>query len=343
MFLKKLFNFGKDYTHYLEKGDKYLADEQYAHARNSYQDALEKLESGDGVDQSQVEAVREKIVQTGNMLGRLNMVEAEHAISSGDRKKAEEHLNLILELARDADLREKSKELLAGLDKEPIQMLQVMPAKNCGSCKTGTVGAERYDLDEPDDSMSSEDRLALFFHSLPDDLPERYAAMGVEFAKGCLLKVEGEAQEALRVFEELSGHGENDILSYEKAILYYENGDIRKSEQLLLKSIGLNALNPLSNLGLVHLYGETGRNDEALKVLERMISSDVIPEQARLMQGDLYASLQDESNAIESYSVLLNSPKLAKEAAERIVPILQSQGRDEEARFLIKKYAKGCC
>lgn len=45
MFLKKLFNFGKDYNHYLEKGDRYLADERFADARNAYGEALEKIEA----------------------------------------------------------------------------------------------------------------------------------------------------------------------------------------------------------------------------------------------------------------------------------------------------------
>ncbi len=343
MFLKKLFGFGKDYNHYLEKGDQYMADEQYAHARNSYEDALEKLEAGGGAERSQVESIQQKIAQTGNMLGRLNLVEAEHAISGGDSKKAEEHLNLILELAVSAELRAKSKELLASLAKEPIQVVPAMPSKSCGSCKSGTVAAETYDLHEPDESMSGEDRLSLFYHALPEDLPERYAAMGEEFANGCLMKLVGDTVEALRIFEGLAKYQDNDILNYEMAILHYENGDLERSEQLLLKAVGLNALNPLCNMGLVHLYGETGRVGEALQLLDRMVKSDVMPEQATMMQGDLHVALQDESSAVESYSKLLAAPKFAKEAAERIISILQKQGRDEEAKFLFKKYAKGCC
>lgn len=343
MFLKKLFGFGKDYNHYLEKGDKYLADEQYAHARNAYEEALEKRAAGGGAEPSQLESIRQKIALTGNMLGRLNLVEAEHAISSGDIKKAEEHLNLILELADDPALRGKSQQLLAGLDQEQPDVVQVKPAKNCVSCKGGVGEAEREDLDEMDENITGEDRLELFFHSLPEDLPQRYASLGEAFAHGCLLKLEGQPEEALRVFEELSASGENDILCYEKAILHYENGNLDKSEDLLIRAMDLNNLNPLCNIGLVHLYNETGRGEEALQVLQKMISNDVMPEQTTLMLGDQYVMLRDESNAIDSYSRLLSDPRLAKEAAVRIVPILQRQGRTEEAAFLLKKYAKGCC
>ncbi len=118
MFLKKLFKFGKDYNHYLEKGDRCLADERFADARNAYGEALEKLEASGDSAIAEIEAVRQKIALTGNMLGRMNLVEAEYAISSGDRKKAEEHLLIIMDLAEDATLRENSERLLAELSSE---------------------------------------------------------------------------------------------------------------------------------------------------------------------------------------------------------------------------------
>jgi tetratricopeptide (TPR) repeat protein len=341
MLLKKLFNFSKDFNYYLEKGDRYLAAERFADARNAFGEALKKIGESGEAPISQVEAVRQKIALTGNMLGRLNLVEAEYAISSGDRKKAEEHLRIILELADDKTLRENSERLLAELDSDAPRAEWVKDVHDCGSC--GEVDAETGDDGRhvTDDNISGEDRLALYFQTLPGDLPERYAAMGEEFGRGCLLTLEGNEEGALRVFEELSADTEDDILSYEKAILYYHRGDAGKCEDLLQKAIGLNPGNPLCGIGLVQLYIETGRETEALQVLDRMISDDLIPEQATLMQGDLYSLLRDESNAIESYSRLLTSPKFSREAAERIVPLLESQGRSEEAAYVAKKFAKG--
>jgi tetratricopeptide (TPR) repeat protein len=343
MFLKKLFKFGKDYNHYLEKGDKYLADERFADARNAYCEALEKIESNGEAAPSLIEAVSQKISLTGNMLGHLNLVEAEHALSSGESEKAEEHLRIILDLADDTILREQSERLLFALGSEAPEASHFEPVHNCDSCGergTETVIHDQHDLG---DNITSEDRLALYFQTLPGDLPDRYAGMGEEFARGCLLNLEGNGEEALRVFDELSMDTKNDILEYEKAIIYYQNGDPGKCEQLLINSIALNPVNPLCHIGLVQLYTDIGRGPEALQVLDRMISSDLIPEQARLMQGDVYTLLQDESNAIESYSRLLASPKYAREAAERLVPLLERQGRSEEAAFLVKNFAKGCC
>jgi tetratricopeptide (TPR) repeat protein len=343
MVLKKLFNFGKDFNHYLEKGDKYLADERFSDARNAYGEALDKIEAGGEADLSQIETVRQKISLTGNMLGRLNLVEAEHALAGGDRKKAGEHLRIILDLADDVTIRENADRLLTELDSEVPEAAHVTTVHKCVSCEGSGVETGNDDLHGIDDNISREDRLALYFQTLPEDLPERYAGMGEEFARGCILNLEGNREGALRVFEELSADTENDILNYEKAIICFYMGDSEKCEQLLLKAIGLNPVNPLCHIGLVQLYTETGRGGEALQALERMISSDVVSEQARMMQGDVYTLLRDDSNAIESYSKLLTSPKYAREAAERIVPLLEKQGRTEEAAYLAKKYAKGCC
>lgn len=342
MFLRKLFKFSKDYNHYLEKGDKCLAAERFADARNAYGEALEKLEASGEADLSRIEAVRQKIALACNMLGRLNLVEAEYALSGGDEKKAEEHLRIILDLANDATLREHAERLLAGLGAEAPVAAPVKTVPTCASCVERIAEAENDDQPGMDDKISREDRLALYFQTLPGDLPERYAAMGEEFARGCFFNLEGNEAEALRAFEALSSDADNDVLCYEKAILYYHQGDPGKCEQLLLKALGLNPVNPLSNIGLVQLYTETGRAPEALQVLERMIAGDVVQEQARLMQGDVYTLLRDETNAVESYSQLLTSPKYAREAAERIVPLLLSQGRSEEAAYLVKKFIKGC-
>jgi tetratricopeptide (TPR) repeat protein len=341
MFLKKLFKFGKDYNHYLEKGDRCLAAERFADARNAYGEALEKIVASGEPDLSRIDLVRQKIALAGNMLGRLNLVEAEYALSSGDKKKAREHLHLIMDLADDATLRQDAERLLAELDSKAPSAAHVKTAHNCASCEE--LGDETGDDDhhDMDDNITREDRVALYFQTLPEDLPERYAGMGEEFARGCLLTLEGNGEGALRVFEGLPADTENDILNYEKAILYFHAGDSGKCEQLLLKAIDLNPGNPLCHIGLVHLYTEIGREAEALQVLERMISSDLLPEQARMMQGDLYALLKDDSSAVESYSKLLTSPPFAKQAAERIVPILESQGRTEEAAYLVKKFAKG--
>jgi tetratricopeptide (TPR) repeat protein len=342
VFLKKLFNFNKDYSHYLEKGDRYFSEERFADARDAFREALERIEQGDENDIPKKNLIRGKIAESGNRLGWLNLTEAEHALNSGDLKKAEDHLRIVLELAEDPTLREKAEKILAGPGAETTNDKKYEANNSCNSCKgdDGEVSHEDHGIDE---SMHMEDRFALYIHPLPEDLPERYAEMGDKFAGGYLMNVDGDADAALKVYEELSEEKENDILDYEKAIIYYHKGDTRKCEKLLKKALEINSTNPLCYIGLVQLYTESGRVAEALPVLDRMISTDLIPDQARLMQGDAYMLLQDESSAVESYSQALTSPGVARQAAERLVPLLEKHGRSEEAAYLAKKFSKGCC
>jgi len=342
VFLKKLFNFSKDYSHYLEKGDRYFSEERFADARDAFSEALERIEQADDNDISKKNAISEKFAECGNRLGWLNLTEAEHALKSGDLQKAEDHLRIVLELAEDPALREKAENLLADPGAEINNCEENEANHSSGSCKggDGEVGHEDHGMDE---SMHMEDRFALYIHPLPEDLPKRYAEMGDKFAEGYLLNIDGDADAALKVYEELSEEKENDILDYEKAIIYYHKGDTQKCETLLKKALAFNGANPLCYIGLVHLYTECGRVLEALPVLDRMINSDLIPDQARLMQGDAYLLLQDESSALESYSHVLTSPGVARQAAERLVPLLEKHGRSEEAAYLAKKFSKGCC
>jgi tetratricopeptide (TPR) repeat protein len=342
VFLKKLFNFSKDFSYYQEKGDRYFSAERFADARDAFSEALEKIDQGDNTDISIRNSLREKFAECGNRLGSLNLREAEHALNNGDLKKAGEHLHIVLELAEEQALREKAENMLAGAGTGTAGNGKNEATDSCGSCRGDHDNAGHDEDHGIDPTMHTEDRFALYIHTLPEDLPRRYGEMGEKFARGCLLNLVGDVDGALMIFEELSAGGENDILDYEKAIIYYHRGDSRKCEDLLKKALEFNGSNPLCYIGLAQLYSETGRGKDALPVLERMISAELVPDQARMMLGDVYMLLQDESKAVECFKQLLFSPGVARQAAERLIHLLAKQGRSEEAAYLAKKFAKGC-
>jgi len=342
VFLKNLFTFKKDFRYYLEKGDIYLGDERYADARDAFAEALSKFEENMDQDVSTKSSIQEKFAETGNRLGQLNLAEAEHALKIGDQNKAEEHLRMAMEFAQDAVIRENCDKLLAGLASGASLNEITDIDHSCSSCTIDT-GQVDHDSHGAEGLLSAEDRFALYTQTLPGDLPQRYSALGERFAGGCLLNREGNEEGALKIFEELSAEKENDILDYEKAIIYYRNGNLENCEKLLRRSVELNALNPLSLVALVELLAETGRFVEAIPFLEHMINSDLIPDQARLLLGDVLILMEDETKAVETYSQVLTSPGFAKQAADKLIPLLKKQGRNEEAAFLAKKYMKGCC
>jgi len=340
MFFKKLFN--KDHLYYIEKGDKDLRDERYADARDAFSQAIWKLGEC-GEDSAPLRAsIQEKLTETGNRLGSLNFTEAEYAIHNGEIKKAGDHLALVLELAQDESLREKAAGLLEGLIVESSPQGPKEDNHSCSGCAkdAGEISQESH---AGDDQLAKEDRFELFIQTLPGDLPKRYAALGAKFTHGYLLVHDGEDEAALKIFEELRAVEEDDILDYELALIHYRHGNPEKCERLLRRAIELNDLNPLCYFGLVQLLAETGRIAETMPFLELMLERDLLPDQARLLLGDAYLMLEDENNATDCYTQVLSSPNYAKEAAGKLIPLLEKNGRAEDAGYLAKKFIKGCC
>jgi hypothetical protein len=57
----------------------------------------------------------------------------------------------------------------------------------------------------------------------------------------------------------------------------------------------------------------------------------------------LHEAAGDPDGAFEAWTKALELPSVARSAAERLIPILSDQGRAEEAKYLAKRYLKGCC
>jgi len=96
-------------------------------------------------------------------------------------------------------------------------------------------------------------------------------------------------------------------------------------------------------LSLAQLFTETGRLEEAAVLLKDMMDRTILLEQSLILLADVYTIKGDHENAITLLSSGIQIPALKKAAAERLVAILSSQGRDDEAAFLFKTYLKGCC
>lgn len=339
MFFSKLFR--KDPASCLEKGEKLLAAGRFAEARHSLEDALERLDATSPEGATMAAVIREKMGVAGNRLAEMNLLEAEHCLKMGEIDKAEEHLNLSLDLADDVTIRDKAVKLFASLQREAPREHHHGKKGGCGGgCGSS---AQHSEMIEPgDDGLSDRDRFELLVRPLPGDLAERYAGLGEEFAEGYLAAHGGNGAVAATVFEKLLAAGENDILLYELAILSHQGGDGRRCEALLRRAISLNDANPLCNLSLVQLLTESGRFNEAVPLLESMVARNILPDQAGMFLGEIYRVRGENERAIGQFSQLLSSP-LKREAAERLVGLLEASGRSQEAALVAKQYLKGCC
>lgn len=339
MFFSKLFR--KDAASCLEKGEKLLAAGRFAEARLSLEDALERLDAHSPEGATTAAVIREKMVVAGNRLAEMNLQEAEHCLKSGEFAKAEEHLNLTLDLADDVTIRDKAVKSFALLEKQIPHVHHHEKKGGCGGCG-GSTSQHSENIELEDDGLNDMDRFELLVRPLPGDLPERYADLGEEFARGYLAAHGGDQMTAEKVFERLLASGESDILLYELAILSHQGGDGRRCETLLRRALALNDTNPLCNLSLVQLLTENGRFTEAVPLLERMVERDILPDQAGMFLGEIYRVQGESDRAIAQFSQLLSTP-LKREAAERLVGLLETTGRSQEAALVAKQYLKGCC
>jgi len=345
MFFSKIFK-KKDHLHFLAQAGKHLAAERYADARVDFLEAQSRCPA-EAVQELQ--QIQQGIAQAGNHLAELNLEEGTHALNAGELNKAYDNFTLARQLAADPQLQTRAALGLKNLD-EP-QPARTAPAaapkaaahggSSCASCKDTGHGA--VELEDQDSGMHEEDRFFLLVQPLPGDLPRRYAALGEKFAHAYLLIHEGNDAKALPILQEMLLSSENDIVIYEVALILYRAGRAHECEELLNRALRLNPSNATSYLALVHLKADAGKYPEALGVVSRMLELGILPDQAQLMLGELHDASGDQAAALEAWSKALELPSVARPAAERLVPLLASQGREAEAKYLVKKYLKGCC
>jgi tetratricopeptide (TPR) repeat protein len=339
MFFKKIFS--KDCRFYLERGEKYLAEERYADARHAFSEALQKLEGTSAAEGGMETKLRALFDETGNRLGKLNLEEAEHALARNDYLKASEHLDLAVELAADPALGETAGKLREKLAHDPSDTGVATASGGCSGCTTTAAAAS--EVNHVPEYLSPRERYELLIQTIPGGLRERYDAQGEVFSAGYLLAHGGEEERGADIFRELLNNGDDDVLLYELALTRFKAANLAECEDLLNRALAVNTENPLCCMGLVQLLTDTGRLSEALPVLHHMIEKQLLTEQALLFLGDVHGALGNEDLALDSYSQALALPNAARSAAERLIPILENRGRRDEAALLFKRYLKGCC
>lgn len=334
----------KDHRHYQTKGAKHLAAERYADARIDFMEALRLCPAEAAREQQEI---RSGLDQAGNRLGELNIREGEHAFNAGDIEKANDHFTLAAELSVDPDIKKMAREALYKLQqpgsaapKAAAPAHKAHGGSSCSSCSGHGQAEELQDVHGSD--LSEEDRFHLMVQPL-GDLAPRYAALGPQFMKAYLLIHDGNDAAAFPILQEMLSSSENDIVFYEVALIMFRAGRVHESEGLINKALSLNQGNSMCYMALVQLMAGSGRYPEAIAVVSRMIELGIMADQAQYMLGELHEASGDEEKAFEIWSKALEIPTVAKSAAERLIPILQRQGRNEDVKYLSKKYLKGCC
>lgn len=327
--------FSKSPADLLAKGDRLFDAERFFDARTCYEEGLQGCSDG-----NQKELFKVRIDKANVKLAELNLAEAEFAFSRGDSDKAIDHLELVKTLTYDVSLREKAEKLLKELTDAAGDPEEALPSSSCASCSHTHVD-DYTDGQHIDDSLHPLEYFELLIRQLPETDCQRYAKLGEDFAYAYVAACQDRHGEALSLFEKWSSESSRDIYYCERAKILHRLGNDREAEQNLRSSIQINPLNSLACLNLALLLIDSGRFEEAIIVLDAMISNDMMPEQAMLMRGEIFEAAGDQEGAIDQYSRLLMSP-YGRAAAEKLHTLLITAGRHNDAALLFKQYLGKC-
>jgi len=334
-FISKLF--AKSPSDLLAKGDACLESDSFFDARTYYEDGLHRSAGGE------LEAVfRERIATANLRLAERNLFEAEFAHSHGDVAKAIDHLELAKTLTSDRVVRDKADLLLREYAEKDDHQKEPMAAasSSCNSCSSS--GCAPADSDNPDHSLPLLEYYELLIQQLPAEQCQRYAGLGEDFASAFIAASQDEHQEALAALEKCRDLVPRDIYCYEKGKLLHRLGNDREAEQLLRAAIQQNGGNSLAWLNLALVLREGSRFQDAITVIEAMVSGDIMPGEALLMRADIFEVTGDHENAVNLYVELLQTP-YARPAAEKLYVVLQELGRPDDADVIFKKYLNKSC
>ena len=334
-FISKMFS--KSPSDLLAKGDKCLESDSFFDARTYYEDGLLRNAGGE------LEAVFTERIATANLrLAERNLFEAEFAHSHGDSAKATDHLELAKTLTSDPVIRDKADLLLrAYAEKDDHQQEPLAAASSCNSCSSSS-GCAPSESENSDHSLPLLEYYELLIQQLPAEQCQRYAGLGEDFASAFIAASQDEHQDALAALERCSERIPRDIYCYEKGKLLHRLGLDHESEQLLRAAIQLNSGNALAWLNLALVLREGNRFQDAITVIEAMVSGDIMAGEALLMRADIFEVTGDHESAVNLYVELLQTP-YARPAAEKLYGVLQELGRPDDAAVIFKKYLNKSC
>jgi tetratricopeptide (TPR) repeat protein len=319
-----------------------MESESFFDARTCYEDGL-KCCSDDVSSGDMKTLLSERIVIANHKLAERNFHEAECAHLRGDSVKAIDHLELVKTLSYDQSLREKADKLLLDYSANHDDKIEQITVSSCGSC-AGSSSSECATSPQvhSDDSLPMLEYYELLIQQLPQEEYQRYAGLGEDFACAYIAASRDEHHEALSGFERCVSSLPYDIYCFEKGKVLHRLGNDYESEQLLRSALQCNANNSLAWFTLVLILRESGRFQEALPIIEKMVSEHIMPEQALLLRADILDATGDHENAVNQYVELLQTSH-ARTAAEKLYGILIEIGRHSDAAMILKKYLKKSC
>lgn len=324
--LGKLFGAKPD----IEKLRRALEQANYVDALHIGEDLLAAGDANDELDGL--------IASASDGLARKNLEEAERLLAAGDGARAEEHLYLAREHARDETLR-REIEALASADRTVDGATTPVPksstAKDCSSCSPVAQPAEDLGI-LPDEAAHFE----LLLASYPADIQARYRACSRTFQQALMLINAGEDETASRLLEQLDPAERDDLYQFELGSLRARQGQTAEAQRLLQQA--LNSA-PGNLLALDALLAVQESPEAARKLLQAQLQQGADPAYCQARLCEISAQERNYPAALELARQALSAGYAAPEFLVLAAGLLEGAGELDAAERILSGLPGGGC
>lgn len=214
---------------------------------------------------AEVEQLR---VLAGDGLAGLNLNEALGLRNCGDLALAEEHLQLALQQACSADLRQQIEQTIAELPLLPEVAPPASGASACGSCGPQPgIPLTMTAVDSPD----ADSQLELILTSYPAALASRYRQKGAIFLQALLTSHSGDDAAALPLWRKVAVAEQDDLYWFEFGSALARSNQLAEARKALEKALQQNTGLLFASEALVPVLIGLGNLSAAQKTLQQML------------------------------------------------------------------------
>jgi tetratricopeptide (TPR) repeat protein len=259
----------------------------------------------------------------------------------GNHLKAREHLQLALEQACSAPLRERANQLLAG-NSPALVAAAVVEAGGCGS-SCGTECGPSPELSAAADELDAGGRMELLLATLPDDLAVQYTAAGPVFLQGWLAAQEGDDERALALFAGIPETERGPLLCAERGVVLARCGRAEQAEADLRTALAAlpDLFHPFD--ALVTLLAVKRRHAELERLLREAVAEGRFVGYCWARLAQIEAGRGHVEAALAACAAALAEGEIDPASVVHCARLQEDAGRQEEAEKLLNRLPSGGC
>ncbi len=294
--------------------------------------------SGQGLSETDAAEVDQLRIAAGDGLARLNLDEALGMRSCGETERAEEHLQLALEQACSAALRQQIEQALDEVPVVPQVEGSAAGGKSCASCAPPPrVPLALEDADFPD----ADSQVELVLTSYPSELAERYRQKSAGFLQAFLLSHSGDDAAALPQWKALTVTEQDDLYWFEYGAALARSGKLPQARTALEKALQQNPELLLATESLVSVLLGLGEAEAAEVQLQQLLAGGQDPGFCHAQLTMLHLQKQQQPQATEHMRLALAAGVTDPSFLLLAASVAEQRGELGEAEAILKRIPAG--